>query len=241
MTEPPPETPVVSISFFRFSGLGARLWALYMMGRARFSLPHVEGIGFWKLCGSGTGEGFTPVPNTAVYAILATWPDEATARAQTGDAAIFRRYREHAAESWTVFLETATARGVWSGRGFSATGRPIAGPLAALTRATVKPSVALKFWGRVPDVSRMIGADRNVAFKIGIGEVPLLHQVTFSIWPDTRAMAAFARENGPHAAAIRAVRDGNWFAEELYARFAILGDAGTWEGASPLDRLKDAA
>ena len=48
-------------------------------------------------------------------------------------------------------------------------------------------------------------------FKIGIGEVPLLQQVTFSIWPDTASMAAFARADGPHARAIRAVREGGWF------------------------------
>lgn len=234
-------TPIVTISFFRFARTLDRVWALYMMGRARFALPKVHGIGFWKLCGSGTGEGFTPVPNTAVYAILASWPDEETARKQTADAAIFRTYRSRASEDWTIILETASARGVWSGdTPFDPTGKPITGPLAALTRATVKPSVAMKFWGRVPDISQMIGSDRNVAFKIGIGEVPLLHQVTFSIWPDTHTMAQFARENGPHAAAIRAVRDGNWFAEELYARFAILGDTGSWHGASPLDRLEKA-
>ncbi|MEM9638666.1 MAG: spheroidene monooxygenase, partial [Pseudomonadota bacterium] len=101
----------------------------------------------------------------------------------------------------------------------------------------IKPSVAIKFWQRVPDISRMIGSDRNVTFKIGIGEVPLLHQITFSIWPDATAMAGFARQSGPHAAAIRAVREGNWFSEELYARFAILGETGSWGGASPLDTL----
>ena len=232
------DTPIVTLSFFRFSQIPARIWALYMMGRARFSLPHVPDIGFWKLCGSGTGEGFTPVPNTAVYAILATWPDEGTAREQITHAPIFKRYRDKATENWTIILETVSARGVWSGQAFSPTGTKIAGPLAALTRATVKPWVAMKFWRRVPDISRMIGSDRNVAFKIGIGEVPLLHQVTFSIWPDTRAMAAFARENGPHAQAIRAVRDGNWFSEELYARFAIRGEIGTWGGTSPLSNLK---
>jgi spheroidene monooxygenase len=51
-------------------------------------------------------------------------------------------------------------------------------------------------------------------------------------------MASFARTNGPHAEAIRAVRDGAWFKEELYARFAILGDSGTWGGTSPLQGLK---
>jgi spheroidene monooxygenase len=232
----------VSLSFFRFSSVTDRLWALAMMGAGRFAMPRVPGIGFWKLCGSGTGEGFTPLPNTAVYAILATWPDEKTARRQTAEAGIYRRYRRRAAEDWTVFLTPTSARGVWSGiEPFTVTEAPCPGPLAALTRATVKPSIAMKFWRKVPDISAMIGSDRNVAFKIGIGEVPLLHQVTFSIWPDTASMADFARADGPHAQAIQAVREGNWFREELYARFRVLGDAGSWQGGSPLNRLDRSA
>ena len=54
-------------------------------------------------------------------------------------------------------------------------------------------------------------------------------------------MAAFARADGPHARAIRAVREENWFREELYARFRILGDAGTWNGQNPLAPLETAA
>ena len=86
----------------------------------------------------------------------------------------------------------------------------------------------------MPDISRAIGADPNVIFKIGVGEVPWLHQVTFSIWPDSAAMAEFARVDGPHARAIRAVRAGGWFREELYARFDVLGESGTWGGSSIL-------
>ncbi len=78
-------------------------------------------------------------------------------------------------------------------------------------------------------------------FKIGIGEVPWLQQVTFSIWPDAREMDGFARRDGPHARAIRAVRDGNWFREELYARFTVAGDQGTWGGRSPLEKLEVSA
>ena len=72
----------VSISFFRFGPWRDRAWALGMMGAARLAMPNVPDIGFWKLCGSGTGQGFTPVPNTAVYAILATWPSADIARKQ---------------------------------------------------------------------------------------------------------------------------------------------------------------
>ena len=209
------------------------------MGAARLSFMRMDDVGFWKLCGSGTGEGFTPVPNTAVWAILATWPDERTARLRTWDAPVYRRWRETAEETWTVFLTPTSVRGAWSGVApFTVAGDAQPGPVAALTRATIKPSVLAKFWGRVPEIEDVIGNDPNVAFKIGIGEVPWFHQVTFSIWPDPDSMAAFARKSGPHARAIRAVREEGWFREELYARFGILGDAGTWGGKSPLDKLE---
>ena len=229
----------VSISFHRFGPLRDRLWVLGQMGAARLSLPRVPDIGFWKLCGSGVGEGFTPLPNTAVWAILATWPDAATARARTASAHPFTAWARRARETWTVFLSPTSVRGQWSGRTpFAAAEPPQRGPVAALTRAMVRPAVALKFWGRVPAISQVIGADPNVAFKIGIGEVPWMQQVTFSIWPDTGSMAAFARTpEGPHAKAIAAVREGAWFREELYARFRILGATGSWQGENPLARL----
>lgn len=228
---------VVSLSFYQFPRGAARLWAFAMMGLARPALRRVPGIGFWKLCGSGTGEGFTPIPNTGVYAILATWSDLDTAQRQTASAPIFCRYQARAMESWTLFLSPISARGEWAGQTpFSVDPEPQTGPIAALTRATLRPARALRFWKRVPDISAMIGQDTNTLFKIGIGEVPLLHQITFSIWPDATSMAQFARADGPHASAIRAVREGHWFREELYARFRILGDSGTWQGQTPLSR-----
>jgi spheroidene monooxygenase len=65
--------------------------------------------------------------------------------------------------------------------------------------------------------------------------------VTFSIWPDADSMAQFARADGPHARAIRAVRIGDWFSEELYARFRVQATRGSWNGRDPLITQKDAA
>ncbi|MFN3723478.1 MAG: spheroidene monooxygenase [Paracoccaceae bacterium] len=238
--------PIATLTLFRFDGIANRLWVIGQMGAARLGLRGERRALFWKLCGSGTGQGFTPKPNWGVWAILATWPDEAAARDAVGTSPVFARWRARASESWTVFLSPTSARGSWAGvNPFQpCTAAPAPGPIIALTRATVRPARALRFWNRVPDISAVIGADPNVAFKIGIGEVPLLHQVTFSVWPDAASMANFARGNGPHGRAIDAVRQGNWFAEELYARFALLGSAGRWEGGDPLSRLtteKDAA
>lgn len=223
-----------TLSLYRFGTLNARLWAFSQMGFARRGLKAIREIGSWKLCGSGTGEGFTPVPNTSVYAILATWPDHDTARRAMHGRPVFRRYRERASEARTLFLSATSARGTWAGKTpFAAEATPNQGPVAALTRATIKPSVAARFWGRVPNISAVIGQDPNVLFKIGIGEVPLLHQVTFSIWPDADSMAAFARHDGPHARAIRAVRTEQWFKEELYARFNVDAVEGIWDGEAP--------
>lgn len=231
-------TQVVSLSFFRFGSVSARLWAFAMMGLARGPMARVPGIGFWKLCGSGTGEGFTPKPNFGVYAILATWPDMDTARAQT-NASVFARYQRKAVENWTVFLTPTSARGEWSGIApFEPAETTTNGPIAALTRASVKPGFLRGFWGRVPNISEKIGRDPSVLFKLGIGEKPWVQQVTFSIWPDAAAMNNFAR-TGPHAEAIKAVRENGWFSEELYARFSLVADQGTWGGASPL-MTKDA-
>ena len=226
--------PTATLSLFRFDGLPARLWVIGQMALARIALRREGRLRFWKLCGSGTGEGFTPKPNWGVWAILAVWPDAAAARAGVAESPVWRRWRGRAGESATVYLEPISARGTWSGRNPFQPDSPATsaeGPLAVLTRASVKPGRALRFWRRVPDIQAVIGRDPNVLFKIGIGEVPLLHQVTFSIWPEAASMTRFARGDGPHGRAIRAVREEGWFTDELYARFAVLGTEGRWNGA----------
>jgi spheroidene monooxygenase len=227
---------ITTLSLFRFDSLPARIWVLGQMGLARIALMRMPDVGFWKLCGSGRGEGFDLRPNLDVWAILATWPNVETAFHATQNAPVFIRWQARAAESWTVVLQPISARGKWSGKSpFTPHGEfPEGAPIAALTRASLRPSTMLRFWSRVPSISQVIGNDPNVLFKIGVGEVPLLHQVTFSIWPDTQTMANFARGNGAHGRAIAAVRSEGWFTEELYARFAVLGAFGTWGGEQPL-------
>ena len=73
----------------------------------------------------------------------------------------------------------------------------------------------------------------QLQFKIGLGEVPWLHQVTFTIWENKAAMDAFAYRQW-HGEAVQAVRAGGWFSEELFARFRVLQIDGKWEGVYPL-------
>lgn len=222
---------VVTLSLYRFDSPRRRAWAFVMMGAARLMLPRVLDLEFWKLCGTGIGEGFTPRLFPDEVALLCTWPSLAAARHRLAHAMPFTAYSQRASAQMTLFLTPTSSRGSWAGvTPFRPEETYSGGPLAALTRATIRPLRSLRFWQRVPDISAGIGRDPNVLFKIGIGEVPLLHQVTFSIWPDTATMARFARHDGPHSEAIRAVRNGNWFREELYARFRILDVKGQWPG-----------
>lgn len=235
----------VSLSFYRFGSVPARIWAFGQMGFARIGLGLSRDIRFWKLCGSGSnwGEGFSPVVLPRVFAIVATWDSEEAARTGTRENRVFRAFQRKADEHWSVFLGTRSVRGNWSGvEPFEVTQNSTTwtGPVAALTRANIRPAKAARFWDRVPEISKRVADDPNVIFKIGIGEMPLFHQVTFSIWPNVDDMAAFAR-TGAHAEAIRAVRENGWFSEELYARFTVLSDDGTWNGTSPLSRLPEAA
>jgi spheroidene monooxygenase len=226
----------VTLSFFRFESFEKRLWVIGQMTANALGMHHMPKAKFWKMFGSGTGQGFTPKPNWNVWAILSVWPDEETARKQTVDSPIYARWHRIADESYTVLLSPTSARGKWDMKEpFEAQkAEPDMRPIAALTRATVKFWKAERFWGREPAISNAIGKDANVKFKIGIGEVPFVQQVTFSVWPDSKTMDAFARAEGPHAKAIEAVRAEGWFKEELYARFRILGTVGKWEGKDPI-------
>jgi spheroidene monooxygenase len=231
----------ISLSLFRFSGAGGAAWAFSQMGLSRGGFGRIPGIGFAKMFGTGTGEGFTPVPNLGVYGLMATWPDLNTAQEAIERAPVYRRYRDHAVEDFTVHLEAISARGAWDGDNpfviHDVDGPPPL-PMAVLTRATVKPRHVVSFWRAQPDISEVIGNQPHMLFKIGMGEVPWFQQVTFSIWDDVEAMKTFAHKHGPHADAIRKVRDNRWFAEELYARFRVTGHSGQWDGQDPLARSK---
>ena len=227
---------IVAISFFRFEGVFQKLWAFSQMGFARKKLKKIKQISFFKLFGSGIGEGFTPYPNTSVYAILSVWNNLGEAENNIEEREIYENYRTPSIENWTVFLSPISSKGYWDKTNpFKPNKNEFKKKdhmLAALTRATIKPKIMLKFWSKVPAISKVIGNDKNVLFKMGLGEIPWFHQVTFSIWPNAKTMADFARKDGPHAKAIKSVREGNWFSEELYARFEVKKAIGKWCGKS---------
>ena len=234
---------VTTISFFRFRGPWARLWALVSMQFAKGPLRRIPGIGFHKLMGTGAGEGFDLAPNFGVYVILATWPSEEAARVGIEESSIFEKYRRRSEESWTLYLETVRAKGSWdASQPFSeAAALPTQGDPAprtpwvgVLTRATVRPNRLFAFWRSVPSISDMTTGQPGLHFKLGMGELPFIQLMTFSLWDETQRIQRFAYDPGPHREAMKLARRERWFQEELFARFRVLTASGTWGGTNPV-------
>jgi spheroidene monooxygenase len=129
-----------------------------------------------------------------------------------------------------VLLRARSSKGNWSGVAMSVTADPPGtGPVAALTRASIRPAQALAFWRLSPAAERDLQAAPGCLMAVGLGEVPLLRQATFSIWSSTSAMDAYAR-SGAHLQAIRAAYAGNFFSESMFVRFDVLSTTGVWKG-----------
>lgn len=252
---------VAVLSCFHFERVADRLWALLQMQRGHAALRRAPDLLFYKLCGSGRNFASPLWPNWSVYGVISVWPDLPTAQRATlvgreledlqiadshpdadararANAALFAAYEARAAERLTLFLDPLWSKGRWAGDnpfGAEAAPRDAAardvGPLAVLTRATLRGRGLRPFWRSAPAVDAAIAADPSVRFKIGLGELPWRNQVTFSVWPDLAAMRRFAYQSPAHADAARSAFGEGWFEEDLFARFRLLGAHGSWRGA----------
>jgi len=203
-------------------------WSRIVLGA--LPLRRLPGLVFAKALGSGHRGGFGLRPGLQRQGLFTIFDSERAADAFIAASPVMQAYRAHAAELCIAKLRATSSRGSWSGQGMAVTAAPASsGPVAALTRASIRPHKAVAFWRNSPPAEAALEQAAGCRLAVGLGEAPLLRQATFSVWDNPAAMDAYAR-SGAHLAAIRAAYGQGHFSESMFARFALLQLSGCWKG-----------
>lgn len=227
---------VVTLTFFRYKGLG-KIWAMSQMQLAQKPLRQIKGLNFYKLLGSGAGNGFSLKPDFSVYALLGVWNRAEDAAVFFSNSTVFNRFKKHSVERWTIFARAVKAHGRWSGvEPFDIFQSSDENALTAvITRATIYPKSAFTFWSSVPRASEAFPDQKGLIFAKGIGELPIVEQATFSLWQTKQDMIAYAYRDRRHTEVIKKTRALGWYKEELFAQLQPFASTGTWNGVNPLE------
>ena len=97
--------------------------------------------------------------------------------------------------------------------------------LEALTRARLRPAKALTFWRAVPPVAAELHRAPGLLARFGVGEAPLGWQGTVSVWRGATDLTRFAYRQPEHRAVVARTPADRWYAENLFARFAVRGNS----------------
>jgi heme-degrading monooxygenase HmoA len=207
-------------------------WLLGRLVTDRGRVRRAHGVSFAKLLGTTSTGTFQPRDaDLRRWALLTCW----TTREAAGDwerSRVADRWRDAATETLRLELTPLSSRGRWSGR--EPFGQPVAaehdGSVAVLTRARLRPRTAMTFWRAIPPVAAELREQTGLRLSLGIGEAPLGWQGTVSVWDSAAALRQFAYTSPQHVQAIEQTAALGWYAEELFARFAVLASSGTLDG-----------
>lgn len=234
---------VAVLTVVRYRAARAVLGAWHMAAQ-RPLLARVPGLRFARLLGTGRGIGFSAIPDFATWALFTVWENEAAWERFDAESRVMRQYRARGEEVYSIVMAPLSAHGSWGGvEPLAVPGPPRRpdpdAPVAVLTRATIRPSRALRFWSRVAPVDATLRGHPDLLLSFGIGEAPYFKQATLSVWRSAAAMTAWAYGSAAHAETVRRTRDEKWYSEELFARLRLIGTRGSWHGREPLAEVLD--
>lgn len=240
---------VVVVLFDYLSQHRAWAWMNLIQGPAVFK--KIPGVLFAKVMGSGHAGGFSLRPSPTHQGLIFLFDTTENAKAFLSGAEL-KPYVQKARECWRAILGITSVRGQWDALSFQSDPSlslashagvdafsqeaitklgpdPHTQPIAAITRASIRPTKAVAFWRYAPaaqkDLDRCVGCD----LAVGLGEAPLLRQCTFSVWQNTQAMQEYAH-SGAHKQAIAAAYKQDYFSESMFMRMRVLFMQGVWNG-----------
>lgn len=242
-------TVVVILSRLRSSSVG---WAVSRLVRSAFGPSAWPGLVFQKVLGSGEEGGFGLKPGLDHQGLFTAFNSTDAAHQFLNNAPQVKAYQDRSDEFFAAVLQPVSSRGQWSGFSLeplaqmdissntkqivpssqavgSAPQRVFEQTVASLTRASIRPLKARRFWAQSPDAEDDLRQTRGCLLAVGLGEAPLLRQATFSLWENQAAMDAYAR-SGAHQRAIQAAYGQKFFSESMFVRFHPLRLEGQWRG-----------
>lgn len=211
--------------------------ALVSMALFRIPLSLNRKISFYKLMGSGKNGTFDKVPDLKQWAIMAVHRGLPKRSGDFYGSFIKSWFKLFCKEVFTIVLEPVEGHGKWDGAPVfgELNKRPLPdGPVAVLTRATIRVNKLKYFWKQVAPVTNELMNTQGFIFSVGIGEIPWIKQATFSVWRSRDEMKKFAYKSQAHQKVIRLTRDEHWYSEDMFIRFTIIDVSGTLHGVNPL-------
>ncbi|SDD23203.1 spheroidene monooxygenase [Mucilaginibacter pineti] len=229
---------IVSLTIVRYRKLFIPL-ALLAMALHRLPMWLQKGCTFWKLLGSGRNGTFDLQPDWQQWGLLACWESREDFDSFYSNSFVSGWWRHLGYEKWTLLCQPIQSHGKWDGK--EPFGKPAIkdynGPVAVLTRATIRMSKLKNFWNHVDEVANLMTNAPGYITSFGIGEAPVYRQATFSVWKSIDDVKAFAYKSREHAEVIKLTRSENWYSEELFARFIPIASIGKLNGKDPLNDL----
>ncbi|PPF44238.1 monooxygenase [Pseudoclavibacter sp. AY1F1] len=209
-------------------GLTAKT-AMLLVGGSR-----PEGLRFARILGTARATSFSSRDaDLGHWALVSAWESREAADA-FDRGALVAAWDGRSRERVRVRMRAIRSVGLWGGREpfGSADAEAAEGQrVAVITRARIRPSAVARFSGTVPPIAAELlrARSRGLGLAFGMGELPAGLLGTFSLWDSSSSLREFMRGAQAHKAAMVDSRAGAWFAEELFARFAVDAVEG-WTG-----------
>lgn len=200
----------------------------YILGTRPFQ--NIPGLQFCKLLGSGVNGGFSTTPSLSKQGFFCVFDTADHAARFQDSSAILKAYQDHAHEFFIASVQAYSSRGSWSGFEMSCSdpNPPSSGPIASLTRASIRPSKAVQFWKKAKPAEEAIDHASGKILTAGVGEAPYFRQATFTIWDNAQCLEQYAQQ-GAHLAAIKAAYGQSYFSESMFTRFRVIRAQGVWQ------------
>ena len=209
---------------------GSRLWGFSRYIFGKFLFRRIPGLVFCKILGSGFNGGFSTKPSLTKQGFFCVFDTKQNAEIFQQASPTVQAYRSHAKEFFIAILYAYSSRGSWSGFSIDElSSPPESGPIASLTRASIKPFKAMQFWAKAKPAEQAIEEAKGSILTAGLGEAPYFRQATFTIWENLNSIDAYAR-SGAHLSAIKAAYGENYFSESMFTRFKVGSASGVWQG-----------